>query len=92
MEHPIATKAFPLNYRKSDTFDCGAFYDLYKVIGDCTNGVPATDHIFPRAERKDMRTAYRIIRALMEREKAETISVAEMIAEADRFIKKEFKL
>ena len=54
MEHPITTKAKPLNIRKSECFDCGAFYNLYRVIGDCTNGVPATDKIFPREEREKL--------------------------------------
>lgn len=92
MEHPIATKAKPLNIRKSERFDCGAFYDLYRVIGDCSDGVPATDKIFPQEERENLRMAYRIIRAQMEREKPETISITQMIVEVDKFLRKEFKL
>ena len=44
MEHPISTISFPgKQHAKREKFCCGAFYNLYRCIGDNRNGVPSTD-------------------------------------------------
>ena len=90
-EHLTCTISFPQR-RQPERYDCGAFYNLYKVIGcDNHNGVPATDTISP-FERWEMHVAHRLIGAQMQRERREMISIEEMINEVDNFLRKEFKL
>lgn len=72
-------------------FYCGAFGNLYRVIGDNTNGVPATDSCSIE-ERLEMRLAKLILHNYYRRTAPETISIAQMIQEANEFLEKEFKL
>lgn len=79
---------------KSDERDCvcGAFYNLYTVIGDRTYGVPETDTIHPRAIREEWLRAKLILSNYYKRTAPETISIAEMCAEVDEFLRKEFRI
>lgn len=75
----IKTTSLPNPGAKRDD-QCGAFYNLYRVIGDCTHGVPASDTDSPY-ERAEMFIAR--IRMNAMREKYEFVSIQEMIATAN---------
>ena len=71
---------------------CGAFYNLYTVIGDKTYGVPATDVVFPREEQQEMRDAKLRLFKYYQRTAPGRISIKEMCAEVDKFLRKEFRI
>ena len=60
---------------------CGAFYNLYRVIGDNSYGVPATDLASPY-EQMEMLIA-RVRCNVCTRSNREYISIQEMIQEAN---------
>lgn len=93
-EFLIQVRAIPTpSQLKADEADfyCGAFCNLYRVIGDNTYGVPDTDTC-SREEHTEWWLAKLILKNYYKRTAHPTISISEMIAEADRFIKEEFKL
>lgn len=85
----IPTIAFPDPKIRED-YGCGAFYNLYKVIG-CynSNGQPATD-TDSEYERAEMIVAR--IRMNYCTPEIETVSISEMCAEVDEFLRNEFKI
>ena len=83
MEFPITTQRIPRWFAHKDD-QCGAFYNLYKVVGACTNGVPATDTDYPM-EQAEMCVAR--IRCLACQEQTEYVTIAQMCCEVDEFLK-----
>lgn len=87
MEFPFTTRSIPRWFAHKDD-QCGAFYNLYQVVGACTNGVPATD-TGSVTEEVEMYIAR--IRCLACQEQTEYISIMQMCCEVDEFLK-DFKL
>lgn len=87
--NPISTISFPERRKRDDEAYCGAFYNLYRVIGDCRNGVPQTD---TNSEFEQVEMAIARIRINACYSKPETISIDQMIKEVDKFLSKEFRL
>ena len=83
MENWITTQGIPHKTRFENSC-CGAFYNLYRVIGDNYNGVPSTDTGRP-TENAEMMIAK--LRCAACYNPIETISISEMIAEVDQFLK-----
>ena len=95
MEWPISTISFP-RYRQSEERRewCGAFGHLYRVIGNCTNGVPdnsiSGNTMVAAAEREEwfiaqIRMAYSL-RSDNAKRGVSVSTIPEMIAEVDKFI------
>lgn len=94
MKRPIATIAIPNHRKNADRDYCGAFYNLYRVIGDCCNGVPYTDtdDKYEWAEMTIARVRLNYCNRTRDIEKDYSYTtITDMCNEVDKFLKN-FKL